>query len=161
MKHGFSLCNRRVSIVITVRPFPCRNPCRLENWQCNTFCSVILGVIKENGFSRIWEPENFSRFMVDASAARVSSRENILCAHEREFLGTILLLHFFTFFWFFWSQSEDYTPVPPLLFQDKEKHKVDSHHQSLPVRFGQNGFHHNKKGIQKWLPSTKRKPISL
>ena len=118
-------------------------------------------VIKENGFSRIWEPENFSRFMVDASAARVSSRENILCAHEREFLGTILLLHFFTFFWFFWSQSEDYTPVPPLLFQDKEKHKVDSHHQSLPVRFGQNGFHHNKKGIQKWLPSTKRKPISL
>lgn len=99
--------------------------------------------------------------MVDASAARVSSRENTLCAHEHEFLGMILLLHFFTFFWFFWSQSEDYTPVPPLLFQDKEKYKVDSHHQSLPVRFGQNVFHHSKKGIQKWLPSTKRKPISL
>ena len=64
--------------------------------------------------------------MVNASAARVSSRENTLCAHEHEFLGMILLLHFFTFFWFFWSQSEDYTPVPPLLFQDKEKYKVRS-----------------------------------
>lgn len=94
--------------------------------------------------------------MVDTPAARVSSRKTTLRAHEHELLGMILLAHFFTFFWFFWSQSEDYTPVPPLLFQDKEKEN-----QSPLVRFGQNVFHHNKKGIQQWLPSTKRKPISL
>ena len=102
--------------------------------------------------------------MVDAPAARLSSRENTLCAHERELLGMLLLAHFFFHLcWFFWSQSEDCNPMRPLLFQDKEKekHKVDSHHQSLLVRFGQNVFHRNKKGIQQWLPSTKRKPISL
>lgn len=57
LDHVFSLCDRKVVIVITIGSFPCGGLCRGKKTGSVTACSVILGVIKKSGLLCIWRWE--------------------------------------------------------------------------------------------------------